>query len=97
MTTECSDKKPCKRSDCPDCQHDRFKKQLEMRREIEKEYEDLLHQAHREGWEQCQREAYIAGYERGHDDTVECCYGWMIEEKADEYIAAMEYKEKAND
>lgn len=28
--------------------------------------------------------AYIAGYEEGHDDTVESCYG-CFEDKAEEY------------
>ena len=29
-------------------------------------------------------QAYICGYERGHDDTVESCYG-NYEEKAEDY------------
>ena len=29
--------------------------------------------------------AYIAGYEQGHNDTVESCYG-NYEEKAEEYV-----------
>lgn len=81
MTTVCSGKKPCKRSDCPDCQHDRFRKQLEMRREIEKEYGELLQQAHRAGWEQGKAEAKALSF-------ICSCH------KA---IAALEYKEKAND
>ena len=32
------------------------------------------------------KEAYIDGYESGHNDTVESCYGWS-DEKADEWIS----------
>ena len=32
------------------------------------------------------KEAYIDGYERGHFDTVESCYG-SSEEKADEWLS----------
>jgi len=35
---ECSDKKPCKEPDCPDCQNERFRNQYAMRREVEKAY-----------------------------------------------------------
>ena len=34
-------------------------------------------------------QAYICGYERGHDDTVESCYG-NIEVKADDYLEDLE-------
>lgn len=34
---KCSDKNPCNKFNCPDCQNDRFRKQYEMRREAEKE------------------------------------------------------------
>lgn len=49
---KCSDEKPCNKSDCPDCQNDRFRKQYKMRREIEKEY-GKLEKALRNLVEQC--------------------------------------------
>jgi len=38
---KCSDEKPCNKSDCPDCQNERYREQYAMRREVEKEYTKL--------------------------------------------------------
>lgn len=35
-------------------------------------------------------QAYVSGYERGHDDTVESCYG-NYEEKAIEFVEELGY------
>lgn len=32
------------------------------------------------------KEAYIDGYESGHNDTVESCFGWA-DEKSDEWLS----------
>ena len=57
---------------------------------------DAIQQAHREGWEQCQRECV----EKIDSEICDCCWGEEAQEASDhlcETIAAMEYGGKAND
>ena len=58
-------------------QHGSFVKRADL--------EQLLETAHNSDYAKC-KEAYIDGYESGHNDTVESCYGWS-DEKADEWIS----------
>ena len=43
--------------------------------------------------ERLMKEAYMSGYDKGHCDTVEGNYGY-IEEKADDFMAAIEAAER---
>ena len=64
---------------------------IKARAEVKHHAEETLirvNELHNQRVIKASKESYIVGYEKGHNDTVESCYGYQ-EEKAEDYVAEL--------